>query len=945
MLEMNLLPAWYEKVRLHSDVDSGSFSVATFAIDFGAVVSNSPNIPAVYRDPRSFWQATYLTQELGRLLDEVLGCLAGKPGDRVIQMRSPFGGGKSHVLTALYHAAGSRKALEQAIPAGRKLPDPGKVRVAGLDGEKFGPQEGLSINGVTAHTIWGALAAQLGSFDLVKQHEESRTAPGGDLVGRMLGDIPTLILMDEVLSYVERAMTIGTGESNLGRQTLNFLQTLTTEIAGCSHAVVVYSLQASSREAFDNVGLLNILDHLTARVDAKREPVVGDEVLEVLRKRLLAEVPSAADAQPVAKAISRIISQWQLAEAQDAAARRTAQDEEIKYVRRLESAYPFHIDLIELMRTRWASLPNFQRTRGALRFLASVLFNCKKLNRHTPVVGPGDIPLDNADVRNAFFSEVIAEAGQRDQYQSVLEHDFIGGNSRVKRIDIRLAKENPALSNIQPAMRLATAIMMYSFGGIQREQGAEVLPPGVSEKELLEACLGPGLDSITAQSVLKRLRDECLFLHYDGIRYCFKTQANVNKIIEDEVDNVRPDEIRRYIESLISERVAAVTNSAIIWPAKSENIPDRDPRFLLAYLPLEFVENSRPDQDKLALNYLTYFGSEPRRYRNGLGLAVPDPREMEGIRRAARYLLAVDRVRKKQSSYKLGKDQQDQLKERESTEKAAMEAGLRTLYSVVWLLSMDAGKPVLEKLEIGGRPVKAQSIHERLDELLTGVHGKIFDTIRPAKLMSLMQIGTGPGERSQVEAKLVLDTFFATPGFLRIKNANVLRDCIAQGVEQGLMAYALKNRVKEESGKYTVPSHDAVLGRRPGLDEIDLDAGIILLPSCLETERSGNAPAATPVPGGSVPPDSPPPTGPGQESTGAKPPASGQPVASLTMEMKLSKSQLYKAFNAFGNLADKAGEITITVHGEQLNIDASWIRNAITEPLSEAGIDFNVKEE
>jgi predicted AAA+ superfamily ATPase len=85
------------------------------------------------------------------------------------------------------------------------------------------------------------------------------------------------------------------------------------------------------------------------------------------------------------------------------------------------------------MKTRWASLPNFQRTRGALRFLATVLYKGKKLNKRSPVVGPSDIPLEDADVRNAFFSEVVAEAGQRDLYQSVLEHDFIGSNARVKQ--------------------------------------------------------------------------------------------------------------------------------------------------------------------------------------------------------------------------------------------------------------------------------------------------------------------------------------------------------------------------------------------------------------------------------------------------------------------------------------------------------------------------------
>ena len=60
--------------------------------------------------------------------------------------------------------------------------------------------------------------------------------------------------------------------------------------------MLVYSLQASAHEAYGHEALLRMLDHLTSRVDAKREPVVGDEILPVLRRRLLGEwlIPDAA---------------------------------------------------------------------------------------------------------------------------------------------------------------------------------------------------------------------------------------------------------------------------------------------------------------------------------------------------------------------------------------------------------------------------------------------------------------------------------------------------------------------------------------------------------------------------------------------------------------------------------------------------------------------------
>jgi hypothetical protein len=47
----------------------------------------------------------------------------------------------------------------------------------------------------------------------------------------------------------------------------------------------------SQKEAFDNVSLLSTLDHLSSRVHAKREPVARDEILHVVKKRLLAASP------------------------------------------------------------------------------------------------------------------------------------------------------------------------------------------------------------------------------------------------------------------------------------------------------------------------------------------------------------------------------------------------------------------------------------------------------------------------------------------------------------------------------------------------------------------------------------------------------------------------------------------------------------------------------
>jgi hypothetical protein len=51
----------------------------------------------------------------------------------------------------------------------------------------------------------------------------------------------------------------------------------------------------------------------------------------------------------------------------------------------------------------------------------------------------------------------------------VLEHDLIGANARAKRIDERRTKESSSETGKRAASRIATAILMYSFGGLRRD--------------------------------------------------------------------------------------------------------------------------------------------------------------------------------------------------------------------------------------------------------------------------------------------------------------------------------------------------------------------------------------------------------------------------------------------------------------------------------------------
>src|SRR5262249_49364140 len=151
-----------------------------------------------------------------------------------LKLVTPFGGGKSHTLAALYHAGKHRNALD-AIPEGRGLPDPGKVRTAVFDGQFFDPTNGKQIPGekFRARTLWGWIAWSLGEqegYEILRSQDEARVAPGADEILALLSKGPNLILLDEVLQYLISAGGVHIHQTTLRDETMTFIKNLTVAV-------------------------------------------------------------------------------------------------------------------------------------------------------------------------------------------------------------------------------------------------------------------------------------------------------------------------------------------------------------------------------------------------------------------------------------------------------------------------------------------------------------------------------------------------------------------------------------------------------------------------------------------------------------------------------------------------------------------------------------------
>ena len=212
-------------------------------------------------------------------------------------------------------------------------------------------------------------------------------------------------------------------------------------------------------------------------------------------------------------------------------------------------------------------------------------------------------------------------------------------------------------------------------------------------------------------------------------------------VTREDAASPKADPARSAIKELLDKRLVG-QRAALVWPETSGEIRYDEPRFMVAYLPLEFSAETKAEQGKRGLALLTQYGDLPRRCRNGLGLAIPEKKQVEALRGVARYLLAIDRVDSQKTRYRLSKDQLAQLRERRGTGEAAAESGLRNLYTSVWLLRMESGSLALDKAEIGGRPLQATGAHERMMELLMNVGTpKVHSTVTPTKLMQRVKLG------------------------------------------------------------------------------------------------------------------------------------------------------------------------------------------------------------
>lgn len=628
----------FDTCQPRSEVLKGELKDEIFAARLRDVIEGHAD--PVYQDPAVFFENTYPTEGLRLLLSEALGRLTGlKPANNaIIRLETAFGGGKTHNLIALYHAANGHvpgpNFVERAL-----IPSPGTVRTVGIVGSDSQPRDGFAHGDATTYTLWGELAYQLGGaagYARVAGSDQDRSSPGTKWLEELIGERPTLILLDELARHMRAAKAVPTvtGKSDLAEQTVAFLMSLLEFAASQKQVVVVFTL-ADSGDAFaqETESIRKDLMEMR-RISARQERVItptGEaEMPAIVTHRLFEKIDRNA-AHQVSKAY---IEYYQKLGEQGADFPQRALRAE--YASEIISCYPFHPELLNTLSRKTSTIPNFQKTRGALRLLARVIRNLWETRPpNTYLIHPFHLDLSVEDIASDLTSRL-----DRPTFKQVIEADIVspkaGSPAHAQAFDEPLRQADKPPFN----RRVATTVFLHSL-----TQG---IASGVDPGDLLLAVLTPGDDPLLVHKAAERLYDKGWFFEWDGHRYRFKTEPSLNKIVTDEMSMVGRTRAKEELDSRIRQVWKSGTFKVVPFPREAKDVEDDAglPKLAILHYDAATVTAAEPAPPELARKIADYAGAMEgyRTFRNNVLFLVADAERVDEMVEAAQRYLAIARI-------------------------------------------------------------------------------------------------------------------------------------------------------------------------------------------------------------------------------------------------------------------------------------------------------------
>lgn len=636
------LPSWRDIMQPHPDVAEGRYRAAEFAADLAQVSRGEGAYE--YRDPVEFFSRTYLTEGMSGLLVESLQRIAGKGGEPVIQLKTAFGGGKTHSMLALYHMVRKNTSAE-FIPslnpllerAGLdKLP---QANVAVLVGTALDPtrrKNPSNLPGYTVSTIWGEMAYQLvtsaGKPELyaryIRESDRRGVSPGSENLKNLFNDCgPCLVLMDELVAYAKKLYGVEGLPAGSYDNFVTFIQEITEAARASENSLVVASIPESDIEIGGDAGkkVLETIEHTFGRMESIWKPVAANEGFEVVRRRLFLDCKDPAARDAVCDAFSQMY--------QDNSTDFPMEAKEVEYRDRMISCYPIHPEVFDRLYGDWATLERFQRTRGVLRLMAAVIHELWMANDAGAMIMPGSIPLDMPQVRDELVRHLP------DTWNSIIDREVDGKDS----IPYQKDKANPRYGRILAARRVSRTVMLGSAPSTSalRDQGIR----GLETSRILLGVVQPAENIADFKDALNTLHGALSYLYNNpnGNRFWYDTKPTLRKTAEDRASQVSSADVEMEIEARLKKcRREAPFAGIHAFPASSSDVPDDQAVRLVILRTKDTYRRNYDNSNALRAvdDILNNRGTSPRVFRNMLAFVAPDQDKLGALQQEVKRYIA-----------------------------------------------------------------------------------------------------------------------------------------------------------------------------------------------------------------------------------------------------------------------------------------------------------------
>ena len=721
------LPSWRQVMVPHQDVQRGEYVNAEFAADLAQVAGGTA--AQEYQDPVEFFSRTYVTAGIHDLLVRALERVSGQGGDPVIQLKTSFGGGKTHSMLALYHLLRSEGAAlpnTAGVLADAGLDAAPRTRVAAVVGTALDPSTSrrpADFPGVTINTMWGDIAAQLARaageteaerkqiYAIVQEADRRHVSPGSEAFRRLFDACgPCLVLLDELVAYAKKLsdkdLPAGTFDNFI-----TFIQEITEGARASKNSLVVASIPQSNNEIGGEAGqrALEAIEHTFGRMESVWKPVSASEGFEVVRRRLFLDCANPQERDRVCDAFSEL---YRSAPSGDF----PVEAKELEYRNRLAACYPIHPEFFDRLYEDWATLEKFQRTRSVLRLMAAVIHELWMADDPSPMIMPGSLPLDFPKVQGE-LTRYLPE-----NWPAIIDAEVDGDRS----VPYKLDAENSRFGKAHVARRVSRAIMLGSAPDVQGQAAR-----GVDGVRLHLGCVLPGENVAVFNDALSQLRNRSSYLYSDAslMRSWYDTRPTLRKTMEDRASQLdAADADAELVRRIRAWRPVPPLAGVHACPETSLDVPDEPMARLVVLTPARFHSQHPVGgvscAEDAAGEILESRGQSARKYRNMLLFLACDEARLADVRSLARTYLAWKSIWTDHEQLNLDSIQ---MRQAEGSLKAAtVELDARLHAAYCWLLAptadlSDGGGAVAwqaERLSVGESAVEAVASKARNDELV-----------------------------------------------------------------------------------------------------------------------------------------------------------------------------------------------------------------------------------